>query len=548
MTLMAQTSQTTPQSSATNAAPTGVSNAASQPLSASLPASTQQSSEKLEQRIDLLERETAGVKQRLDDTFTMFVALGGIATLGIVVFGFLSWYREYQEQKNYRRERTFYEKHQSQERRDYRMDRWLHERREARRARLDETLASQQVESGIKALGNLDGALQAQIKNISGLGEAIEVVTKASNLRLDREQRHAQIETIMADFRKGAEKRYQTVEKHAMSFDGVGAMRWPSLPEDRRRKAISALRAFEHLDDFLKAEKREKNPLEYAKLLHFIGILAYYADGNVEASLDYLTDANVLFGEHAIPKEFEKYRAWNRHFLGVLAKNWPLRNEPDGTSLREARKLLQAAEDYLTMESGQFLTALTLAEVLSYLDEPQLAKRKVDEIIGRIEKLQADRKANPSQEDLLPRAYLLRGNLSCTAGRNDQASADFGKVTELSPSNPYGWLSLALLKTPTSQEKETWIAGYNLLPKPPASEKPETVTKVLILAWGIIASHYLGKSRLLIDYRKAFDANGEGLDKAGKYVPYFFSPLSKTLLTFEDLEKEMSDLTRTAEP
>jgi hypothetical protein len=496
----------------------------------------------LPQRIDLLEHETTGVKQRLDDTFTMFVALGGIATIGLVIFGFLSWHRDYQEQKNYRRERDFYEDRQRQERRDYRLERWLHERREGRRARLDEALSTQQVQSGIKESSLFDRTLDAQIANISKLGQVIDVVSKASRIRLEREEGHAKLEKMMADFQKGAEKRYQRVENEALSFQDVRAMSWPTLPEERRRKAIGALRTFENVDDFLKAEKREKYPLEYARLIHFLGIFAYYADHNVDASLDYLTAADKLFGDHNIANEFKKNRAFTKHFLGVLSKNWPLRTEPPGTSLKEARRLLSEAEDYLTMESGQFLTALTHAEVLSYRREDRGAgRKKLDEIIQRIENLQSENKSNGSQNDLLPRAYLLRGNLSCMDGKVDLACADFRKVTVLVPKNSYGWLSLALVSPSPDEAVQFWNNGLALLSKPPALDKPETVTRVLILTWGIIATHHAEKPEMLKEYHAAFENIGAGIEKTGKYTPHFFSPFSKELMSFDELKKQLDD-------
>ena len=336
------------------------------------------------------------------------LVLGGLATIGLLLFTGLSLYRDHVQQHNYRRERDFYEEHQRQERRDYRLERLLHERREGRQARLEDARTGQEVQLGAKSLESFDKMMTAQISNIEGLGKVIGLVREASQIRLDREKHQEEMEELIASIKRDAERRYDQVEEESLRFANVQASRWPTLPVERRRVASDACRMFEHVPAFVLAEKKKKDPPhEHARLLHFMGIFAVYADHNVDAALRYLTEANNLFGEN-VGKEFRNNQAYTKHFLGVLEKNWPLRNEPPGTSLKEAQKLLQVAESFLTMESGQFLTALTHAEVLWYRpDDRQTAMDKLSEIITRIEQLQADKKSNATQDEILPRAYLL---------------------------------------------------------------------------------------------------------------------------------------------
>jgi hypothetical protein len=71
----------------------------------------------------------------------------------------------------------------------------------------------------------------------------------------------------------------------------------------------------------------------------------------------YLSEAIRLFGDQVIDDQFKPAQAWAKHFLGILKKNWPLRIEAAGTSLRQAQELLAGAESYLSSESGQYVPA-----------------------------------------------------------------------------------------------------------------------------------------------------------------------------------------------
>jgi hypothetical protein len=227
-----------------------------------------------------------------------------------------------------------------------------------------------------------------------------------------------------------------------------------------------------------------------------------------------------------------------------LKKNWPLRIEAAGTSLRQAQELLAAAEGYLTMESGQFLTPLTHAEVLSYMPRQQQdADAKVAKIVALIEERRDSGKADSIQMSLLPRAYLLRGNIAHMRSDRLRACTFFRKTCEAADGNPYAWLSLAEATSDVEGARPHWKRGLSLLPRPPAADKPETSTRVLVFAWGILASHAVGDAELLKAYRGALDDIGSVIEKEGKYTPLFFSPTTKNLVEFDDLNRQLGQRT-----
>jgi len=501
------------------------------PKTAASPPPTQNTTEDTAKRIEALEREMAILNYGMEIVRDGAIAMGGLATVGLVLFGFLSWRRESRMQENYRHERQHFEKDQRRERVNYVKERKFFEMQTERRAAEESRLSAQQFE-----MGTLQSA------NIKGLGDVLKVIARASNIRLEREEAQGAVESMLKSIRTGAERRYLQARDEADRLKDVKAAQWPALPSDRRQVAIGALRLYQSVDDFIKEERSEKEASRHAMLLQRLGVFAYYADHNYEGAISYLTDAIKFFGEQVVDDQFKPAQAWARHFLGVLKKNWPLRIEPTGTSLRQAQELLAAAEAYLTVDSGQFLTPLTHAEVLSYLPNQQrLADEKTSKIIELLETLSRNQNADSIQMGLLPRAYLLRGNIAHMQGNQSAACNLFLKAGEVANANPYAWLSLAEATSDADNAKPYWAKGLALLSRPPAADKPETYTRVLVFTWGILASHALGDNDSYKDYRAAFDEIGLLIEKEGKYTPLFFSPTTKNLVLFDELRKQLAE-------
>ena len=484
-----------------------------------------------QRRIDALERDMAILKYGMEIVRDAAIAIGGLATVGLVIFGFLSWRRESRMQENYRREWQHFEEGQRLERENYARERKFYEMQAARWAEQESKLSAQQLEMGV-----------LQSKNIEALGQVLNVIAKASDIRLKREEGHEEFESMLRSLRTGAERRYMQARDEADRLSDVKAAQWPTLPLDRRQVAIGALRAYQSVDDFIKEERSKKEAPRHAVLLQHLGVFAYYADHNYEGAITYLGDAIKLFGDQVVDDQFKPAQAWARHFLGVLKKNWPLRIEPPGTSLRQAQELLDAAEAYLTMQSGQFLTPLTHAEVLSYLpDQHDAADAKAAKIVDLLEGLCTSKKADRIQMGLLPRAYLLRGNIAHMRRDRPGACNFFAQARDAAETNPYTWLSLAEATVDADSATPHWTKGLSLLPRPPAADKPETSTRILVFSWGILASHFLADSDSLKAYRTAFEEIGSLIEKEGKYTPLFFSPTTKNLVPFDELSHQLAE-------
>ncbi|HZT76407.1 MAG TPA: hypothetical protein VFA27_07105 [Vicinamibacterales bacterium] len=494
------------------------------------------------QRIEALERDVVLIKGSVELVKEAVYAVGSVSTAALVFFGYLSWRAQRRAEEREERERRFYEEGRRIERENYTRERDFFENDARRRSHVESQLSKQQIQMGVKSVAKFDDLLTAQAANIQAIGSVLEVIAKASNIHLTREEGHEKFEKMIEDLRTGAERRYQFARDEADRLRDVKGYQWPTLPEDRRRTAISALSAYRAVDDFIKVEKTEKEPAKHATLLQRLGVFAYYADYDVDGSIEYLSDAVKLFGDQPADDQFKPGQAWARHFLAVLKKNWPLRLEVPGSSLRQAQGLLAAAEAYLSIEAGQFLTPLTHAEVLSYLDgDKKAAIEKVTRITQLIEERRDKKLADSVQLGLLPRAYLLRGNLSQMNGNTAEACEYFKTATELDERNAYAWLSRAEVTPPSADARSGWQTGLSLLPSPPAREKPETSARVLVFSWGILAAHAVGNKLLFDSYRAALDEIGAVLEKDGKYTALFFSPITKRLADFDQLNRQLSD-------
>jgi hypothetical protein len=505
-------------------------------------------------RFERLERDAASAKQRIDDTFNIFVMFGGIATIGLLFFGFLTWYRGEQQTENYKRERNFYEDSQREERKETRREREFfeklqridgvqnirerrqHHRTESGRDEIDLKIAS-------KGLNSFDRMIEAQITNLTGLGKVIELVRDASQIKLDREKSQADLENLITNIRADAQQRYSRVEEAVARFenDQVAARQWPSLPEERRRVASNACRTFEQIHDFVLTEKKDSSKFAYAKVLHYLGIFSYYADLNVDAALGYLGQANELFGDGDVGT-FRFNQAYTKHFLGVLKKNWNLRMEPAGTSLRDAERYLESSEQFLAIQAGQYLTAITHAEVQSYSDHGRAAARtKLGEILTDYASRKKGERGDDARSELIPRVYLLLGNLDWYDGDFANAASHYSQGIVLNPDDPYLQFSMAQVVDDPSQALKYWGDGLKKLRRPPAADRPETVTRVLIFAWGAIAAYKTSADSLRQSYLTALKNIGTGIEREGKYSPLFFSPITKALVEFDVLSSQVTE-------
>src|SRR5690348_8606953 len=84
------------QAQPTPPASSSPTNATATPSVSSSPTNGPPIDKALAERLATLERDNANNKQRLDDTNNILLGLGALGSLGLLLFGFLSWYQQHQ--------------------------------------------------------------------------------------------------------------------------------------------------------------------------------------------------------------------------------------------------------------------------------------------------------------------------------------------------------------------------------------------------------------------------------------------------------------------
>lgn len=198
-------------------------------------------------------------------------------------------------------------------------------------------------------------------------------------------------------------------------------------------------------------------------------------------------------------------------------------------------------------KKGEFLTPLTLAEVLSYTErERHLAQEKLEVLIKEFGLVQ---NLDGNQQALQQRAYLILGNLEFLDRRYDEARGRYDDVLKINEHNAYAILSKAQVAAINNPENKIGLyqQGLTALEKTGAINKHEITGRVLALAWAIIAAHEIGDHREE-KYWNEFEKDSKDIRKVADREPMFFCPIAKTLVKFEELRKTLCFQTGRKEP
>ncbi|MGB8294925.1 MAG: hypothetical protein WCG85_05820 [Polyangia bacterium] len=471
----------------------------------------------------LLERRLIRLEEQLASTKLLGAILAGIMAL----LGVLNIIKELIQRKDYKNERKFYEQ------------RVLN--------------AEDRQDSAATKNGQV---LSEQIDNIQKLGGVIGLLRDTYELQLKREEAQSALvkrleatDALVSQMRNDSRDRYRNAGKiFRDSFGSVKAMAWPSLSLDLVNLANRARAQLESTPRFIIDEERKDNPATFARVMQLAGTSAFYAN-DIDAALHSLKEADDTFSTLQASSDTVNARAYTKHFRGIAEKNWRLSSAQAGENLLEAKTLLEQAVEIFGRTSKQFLTMITLAEVMSYLGEDTDAL--LSEMIERLEQLKGTTALDGNQRTLLTRAYLLRGN--SFALRNDRIAASkwYEKAVAHDPKSYYAHLSVAEAGGSDGRDVgDSWRTGFRLLEDSGATRRREITTRVTALAWGLVAAAKLGDA----DARERYGLELATIQQSGQVggrVPLFFSPISKQLLDLDALVRELPsrlDKTTAADP
>jgi tetratricopeptide (TPR) repeat protein len=472
---------------------------------------------KLEMLEYKLETETKALEKRYDDfskSATLFMSILSIFVALLTVF---SIYKSLQQHKDYIAERGFL---------------------------VEQTKNIQDRERPFE---------QRQLENIEKLNSVISLVEKTFDLQHKREEKQshlvdelANMKKIVEQFEKESEERYVDAKELILSLADVKAMEWPNLPNEVQNITAKARNKFEEVSRVVLMKEERQHPYEIAKVYQLIGISSFYSN-DIASAFKQLSEADRIYENNTPRPEDTMSRAYTKHFLGVAAKNWRRMGDVERGNVNEAYEHLSKADVIVKDDKKQFLIPVTLAEILSYRSDKKQAADKVNEIIKRFETLEINNEElDANQLSLWERLLLIKGNIEMTVNEFDDAELSYRKVFEKNKKNVFAHLSL--LAAQKSTDNAEWQEALSLLERSGAIRKKETITKVIAIAWAIIAAHEVNDAPRVERYLNDLKSIGATLLHIAHREPLFFSPLSKNIEEFATLKDQLSKYIATNRP
>lgn len=480
-----------------------------------------------------------------DRAFNVLALLGALGSFvgGLMVV--LTWLRgrraDERHRQDYERERRFYEESVFRERDFY-------EARAIEMEKRQKESHGQSLDLAHRSAEREATLLSTQIDGIQKLGGVIELVKKTFEAQHERSTdvdrivaRLSQMDAAMASFVKHFRNQYDHVRDLMLTFRGHSRMAWTRLTAQEEAVATRALTTFETIPsstlDAILEDDEGRSRYELASIYQLLGVSAFYTN-DVDAAVRMLERGVEIYGDQDAPAEHIFQQAFCSHFLGLVEKNWCDLDRPQEANMASAKRHLEEAARRLETKDGEFLTPLTLAEVLSYSDQSRsAAKTELDENIARMEKLKATRGLDDNQGALYARALLMRGNVDYLDGSVDQALAWYTRSYE-SGQNAYALLSMAQSTAADQAARATLFRqGLDLLEGPSGPLlKRETSVRVSALAWAVVAAREAHDPQVE-RYEKELVAATFDARPVGHRAPLFFCPLRKTQVTFDQLKE-----------
>jgi hypothetical protein len=444
-----------------------------------------------------------------------------------------------QQHKDSKEQRAFYEMQMTES-----------EKRQRESHAFSLGFAQQQLQLGENFLASSNDILAKQIKNMGELGGVIKLVKDTFQMQLDQADKVKTIgekaqknEELLANFLRDYEDRYNHVRELTASLKDITRMDWPKLNEDQEATAKDALDTFKSILHVLIKQKERDNPRELADIYQVLGMCAYYGNDDVATAIRYFEEGIRIYEQHDPGPDYKISQGFCLFYMGLIEKNWCRKGREKSVNLESASRNLEKADQILQpIKKDEFLTPVTLAEVLSYSKQERgNAVRQLNKIIPRLQQLKDSSSLNSNQGTLLTRALLIRGNIDKMEGTLEGALAWYTQARNHDGGNPYALLSMAQMTVEEAERRKLFESGLSALREAKTFERRETSAKLLAFAWAVIACHELDATKDQEKYLEKLNAAELSVHPVGGRKPLFFSPVSKGQLLFSELQKEVAE-------
>ena len=404
-----------------------------------------------------------------------------------------------------------------------------------------------QIQLGQKSVDKFDLSFQSQVDSISKLGSIIALVektfenqSKASGELVGLIKDVEKLRGIIENQKLFNIAQFDKLYSDLLPFTKLSRMEWAWITREEQIHIERALSRFETIDEMTLNEIKEREKLPHT--CYLLGVGAFYRNDIITA-LNYLRKAiekydelggfnNIKNTEHHFPYAF------SHHFLGILEKSW----WHDAVSLdvnkQKAKEYLEKAKIMLETKEGEFLTPVTYAEVLTYIEaERENARQQLQICLNELQKVE---KKDKNQKSLISRIFLYLGNIDYLNNDLDSAYEFYKRAINNNEDNFYAWFSKGSLSQELEKNDFTsdYKTGLELLNKSSALTKPEITTHVTLLAWAVIASVGI-HDKNEEDYKIQFKTSINRVRRVGSRIPLFFGPISKQLVNHEKLFQEV---------
>lgn len=412
---------------------------------------------------------------------------------------------------------------------------------------LQKTAGQQQLSFGELHLADAKTNARQQVESVQNVNEVIEVVKQTLAFRLEQEENFAQTIGEIKLMKQEQERARKQKLMHAIAivdhFKKMSRMQFTSLTDEQHKRGIRLQGLVNELEEFLTDQEFEI----LGVLLYTCGVIAFYDNDVIEAKsyLDRaaLSRAGDHNGELKTNPNYKNRFAFIHYYRALIQKNWG--------DLSEAQHEIEQSAKLLEDQTGEFLTPVTKAEILSYIPgDEERCQADLQTLLHRIEELEAAAKSkgqglDMNQIKLRNRMLVLCGNTYFV--RDNKSRDALARYTEAVAFNSNDYYALAAAARCQQAQGDQAAAAIHFRQCLDAIErsgdarrKRERSTRAGIAITGANAAKGCGDDVRYEQYaREARELLSGNLAVDGM-SPKFFSPSTKRLVGATELLAELN--------
>ena len=411
--------------------------------------------------------------------------------------------------------------------------------------KLQKSAVEQQVRFGQLHLDQVEESPSQQFEAIKNVNDVIGVVRQTLAFRLEQEAKVAEVMEEIVQMKAEREHVKKQKLKQAVAildhFMKMSRMQFAALTDEQYKRGLRLEGLVNDLDEFL----GEQDVEIMCSLLYTCGVIAYYDNDIVEAKtyLDRAAQSHAPDheGELATNQNYLNRFAFIHYYRALIHKNWGY--------LIEAQHEIEQSAKLLEHQAGEFLTPVTKAEILSYIEgNEERCRIELQGLMRRITGLETvlknkDEELNTNQKKLRNRVLVLWGNIHFVQNAFSEALSRYIEAIKFSPTNYYALASAAQCYRRLHDEGAAVAHFRQSLDAIERSgdfkKKRERITRAVIAVIATISARACGENERQEQYtREARELLSGNLAVDGM-SPKFFSPSTKRLVDAEGLLKEL---------